>query len=389
MNISLVGTTRVVKAVIWIAMSMFLLFSALLMKTNIFLHPFSSISTPIAGTGSFTEDVGTALTLRDFLNHPDGFHLSMAPAFFGFYSYLGALIAMEEDLDGILPTHRNTNSYDSTKFSTATISPTHRMKSVVGSSAGAMVAVLIAAGISPRLAANFVTSLTLQDFADPPGLFAVFRGIKFELLMKEFMKNHTSHDLILLERAILPVAVTTFDLITWRERIFTHGCMAQAARASATFPGLFQPVFNDKSILIDGGLTDWLGLNGLRYTTSIRAENANHHSRIVNIQIGTRRNGSLLDWLLQTHIHQFLRHYQQQSVSFLTIIITNSPPCGPWAMSNGILAVEATRQALAAAWDHPLIPTATETYNGKHQHYYKIYVDASLSSSVQSKENEL
>jgi predicted acylesterase/phospholipase RssA len=207
--------------------------------------------------------------------------------------------------------------------------------------------------------------------------------------MKEFMKNHTSRDLLLLERAILPVAVTTFDLVTWRERIFTHGCMAQAARASATFPGLFQPVVNDKSILIDGGLTDWLGLNGLRYTASIRAENANHHRRIVNIQLGTRSNGSLLDWLLQTHIHQFLRHYQPQSVSFLTIIITNCPPCGPWAMSNGILAVEATRQAFAAAWDHPLIPTATERYNGKHQHYYKIYVDASFSTSVQSKENEL
>ena len=46
--------------------------------------------------------------------------------------------------------------------------------SVIGSSAGAMDAVLIAAGISPGLAANFVTSLTLPEFTDPPGVFMVF-----------------------------------------------------------------------------------------------------------------------------------------------------------------------------------------------------------------------
>lgn len=368
-----------VQAIAGITMSLFLLFVGLLVNNNNILHSFSS--TPTGGSESFTEDVGIDLTLRDFLNHPDGFHLSLAPAFFGFYSYLGALIAMEEDLVGVLPTHRKD------KISTNATSPTHRMKSVVGCSAGAMVAVLIAAGISPRLAANFVTSLTLQDFADPPGVFAIFRGIKFEQLMKAFMRNHTSPEFLLLEHAILPVAVSTFDLRTWRERIFTHGCMAQAARASATFPGLFQPVFSDKSILIDGGLTDWLGLNGLRYITSMPAENANHHYRIVNVQIGTRSNGRLFDRLLQSHTHQFLSQYHPQSLSFLTIIITNPPPCGPWAMSNGIRAVEATRKAFANAWDHPLIPTETEMDNGRHQHY-KIYVDASLSTA-NSKHNEL
>lgn len=45
-------------------------------------------------------------------------------------------------------------------------------------------------------------------------------------------------------------------------------------------------------------------------------------------------------------------------------------------MSNGIRAVEATRQAFAAAWDQPLAVTTTEM-NSYRQWHYKIHLDAS------------
>jgi hypothetical protein len=97
--------------------------------------------------------------------------------------------------------------------------------------------------------------------------------------------------------------------------------------------------------------------------------------------IGTSSNGSLLNRLLQTHTSQFLQdQQQQQSVSLLSIIITNTPPCGPWAMSNGIRAVEATRQAFASAWDHPLILTTSNKNDDLNRHY-QLYLDASIAVS--------
>jgi len=47
------------------------------------------------------QDTGKTITLREYLTHPDGFHLAMAPAFFGFYAYFGALITLDEEV-GIL-----------------------------------------------------------------------------------------------------------------------------------------------------------------------------------------------------------------------------------------------------------------------------------------------
>lgn len=64
------------------------------------------------------------MTLRKYLNSPDGFHLGMAPAFFGFYAYFGALMTLDELR--LLP---------------SSVQRLNHLKSVSGSSAGAMVSV--------------------------------------------------------------------------------------------------------------------------------------------------------------------------------------------------------------------------------------------------------
>jgi Patatin-like phospholipase len=111
----------------------------------------------------------TNLTLRDILtDHDTGFHLAMAPAFFGFYGYFGALAAWY-DLEPNLP-----------------------VRSLAGASAGAMAAILMGAGISPQVAADFCADMTLSHFADFPGFGAVFRGHKFERLMDDFLTAATN-----------------------------------------------------------------------------------------------------------------------------------------------------------------------------------------------------
>eukprot|EP00957_Ditylum_brightwellii_P116725 8903255-Ditylum_brightwellii.AAC.1 len=72
--------------------------------------------------------------------HPDGYHLAMAPAFFGFYAYFGALAALNED---VAPTTDNVGIVlpkSGFEEGNKTL-----LKSVAGASAGAMAAVLLSA----------------------------------------------------------------------------------------------------------------------------------------------------------------------------------------------------------------------------------------------------
>jgi len=181
-----------------------------------------------------------------------------------------------------------------------------------------------------------------------------------------------------LDNALVPVAVTSFDVKTWKSKILTRGSMAKAARASATFPFLFQPTTwienhdptrdskNDttktKSFLIDGGISDPHGLNGL----SVLLPDLTR-KRIVNMVIGDfgfREYPRLED----------LRKQNVDALSLLSVSIRNTPRCGPWAMQNGPLAVEAARLAITRFLDTPL-------YNGREEGHYEMHIDASTFMS--------
>lgn len=330
------------------------------------------------------------LTLRQFLTHPDGFHLAMAPAFFGYYAYFGALTAIDEDTlpasnrdrqpgeeeecppdVRVLPTVQH-NDRDCPP-------PRTLLKSAAGASAGAMAAVLLSAGIEPRRAAAFASSLNLKSFADPPGWGAALKGDKFEAIMLDYLLEQTAQDgarakHARLENARIPVAVTGFDIKTMEGRVLTEGCMARAARASATFPGLFQPVgWRDDggdggadaqaeggiippSLLIDGGVTDPLGLVGL---SALHPDD--RHKRVLNMVVGSfgskRPPGP-------SAMPDGVRASEVVSVS-----LVGTPQCGPWAMGNGPKAAEAARRAVAAVMDAPM-------HRGEESGHYELHVDA-------------
>ena len=329
------------------------------------------------------------VTLRQYLSHPEGFHLAMAPAFFGFYAYFGALIAFNEEVltdddeltqEGytILPSKQK-DTFDETKC---------LLKSTVGASAGAMAAVLLASGLDPRTAADFASSLTLSSFADPPGIGGVLKGDMFEVLMKQQLRQQQQQSLLKdeknshnlqLENAFIPVAVSAFDLMSMSGRILSKGCIARAARASATFPGLFQPVlwddhdrnvkekdstsllfalvkefFSLPPVLIDGGVTDTNGYLGLS------AINVEGEKRVVNLVVG---KGSIPG-------PSVLRSNGIQATEVVSITIENSPICGPWAMENGPKAVHAVRQAVTEVLDFPM-------YVGNEPGHFILHIDTS------------
>lgn len=395
----------------------------------------------------------STMTLRQFLSHDDGFHLGLAPAFFGFYVYFGALTAFHEhvlteeqrqegkvllpvdmDMDinrngykkravvdqenddnsGIYHESDEDNAYedhdddsylndhDEEQLSNtgilvgdenATIAPSSAainqpikeiqkplLKSVAGASAGAMAAVLIAAGLNPRESANFASTMTVDKFWDFPGLGGLIKGDLFEDIMVRRVKrsglsappgaildevDHESLDNVRLEDGLIPVAVSGFDIFNLQGKIITKGCMGKAARASATFPGLFQPCKwnnNDSGnasdnfqYLVDGGLSDVLGLNGLGH---LRQDERN--KRVVNLVAGAfGATGPLGPSNLPEGIH---------AKEVVSISIENAPQCGPWAMQNGPIALQAAMDAIKDVLDVPM-------YHGDEEGHYVLHVD--------------
>ena len=286
------------------------------------------------------------LTLRDILlDDEQGFHLAMAPAFFGFYGYFGALAAWYEMLGSNTPP----------------------IRSVTGASAGAMAAVLLAAGIEPKTAADFCATVTLDQFADFPGYGALFKGEKFEEMMHKFLVEQ-GKTLPLMEEAVIPVTVSAYDLRTFRGTILRKGPMAKAARSSATFPLLFQPVGWKNSTheftFIDGGIADMYGLLGLKETMDHKAAN-----RVVNLSVGAFL-GSNPPGPATFDEGKF------DKVEVISVSLEGLPQPGPLALENGPLAYASARDAMKRALDTPLEPVVEAGGRRVRRNHYKLAIHA-------------
>jgi len=287
---------------------------------------------------------------------------------------------------------------------------------VAGASSGAMAAVLLASGLNPRESAEFASTMTLSNFADPVGIGSILRGDLFEEIMADFLReakmkgkknssngsngsddkhdkmdsdNDNSADEVTnfqLEEGLIPVAVTVFDLLSMKTRVLRKGCAARASRASACFPVLFQPVNivglddddndddgtgtkNKKSffrrlmnlilpetLCIDGGVLDSHGLLGL---AQVHPEE--ERKRIVNVVAGTfGRGGELGPMEMPAGV---------DATEVLSISIENTPLCGPHNMANGPRAVEAAMNAINAVLDVPM-------HYGKGKNHFILNIDA-------------
>ena len=275
------------------------------------------------------------MTLRSYLTHIDGVHVGLAPAFFGYNVYFGVLTALLEQLDPLE-------------------GPSMTIKSVAGASAGAMAAVMLSVGLDPRDSAEFASSMTVSSFWDPPGVGGLLKGDLFQDIMVDRLGGKK------LEEGQIPVAVTTFDLKTLEEKVLTTGCMGKAARSSACFPLLFQPVEwnenNETAILIDGGVKDAWGVSGL---SKLLPEEKN--KRVVNIVAGAFPQSKPLgpsEMPKGMHVSEVL-----------SLSIQNVPQCAPWAMENCPRAATAAMEAIIAVLDTPM-------YKGNEEGHYVLSLNA-------------
>jgi NTE family protein len=169
-------------------------------------------------------------TLRESLAEAP-FGLAMSSGFFGFFAHTGVLTALLEA--GLVPAR------------------------VTGSSAGALVGGLWAAGLEPAQARRSLEGLTRNAFWDPgPGL-GVLRGRRFRTLLESLLPRPT------FARTRVPLAISVYEPLTRRTVVLDAGDIAAAIHASCAVPVMFHPVRIGARFYVDGGVADRPGLAGM------------------------------------------------------------------------------------------------------------------------------
>lgn len=239
------------------------------------------------------------VTLREWLGQGP-FTLTMSSGFFAFYAHTGFFSVLEDE--GLLPTR------------------------VTGSSAGALVAGMWAAGMTAEGFWDHLIRIERKDFWDPrPGL-GLLAGQRFQQRLAEMLPVQT------FEECRVPLAVSLFDLRTRRTVVRTQGPLAVSLRASCAVPGLFHPVRVDGRLYVDGGVADRPGLAGVPAGERVlfhHIESRSPWRGHASVQI-PERDG------------------------MLTLVLADLPRSGPFKLENGRRAFHAARRQTRRALDLPI-----------------------------------
>ena len=120
---------------------------------------------------------------------------------------------------------------------------------ISGSSIGAIVGALYAAGISPKMMEGIAQNLDIARYYDVKvPRIGFIQGKKIEDLIKLLTQNKDFSELK------IPLTVTAVDLKTCKLIEISEGKVYEAVRASISIPGIFTPVIRGDYTLVDGGL---------------------------------------------------------------------------------------------------------------------------------------
>lgn len=122
---------------------------------------------------------------------------------------------------------------------------------VAGTSAGSLVAVLYASGLTGaqlEQVALEMEEVTIADWTLPLFNRGLLRGEALARLVNRQIQNR------LLEELVLPVGVLATDLTNGQGVLFRRGDAGTAVRASSSVPGVFTPVRINGRDYVDGGL---------------------------------------------------------------------------------------------------------------------------------------
>jgi NTE family protein len=129
---------------------------------------------------------------------------------------------------------------------------------VVGTSVGALVGALYAAGVPVEKIESIGESVKWNDISNIKNTSIISLLVSEHLLstqaLEDFLNAAIEHKRF--DQLKVPFVCVAADILTGERVILREGDVGLAARASATIPGLFDPVEYRHRYLIDGGLVD-------------------------------------------------------------------------------------------------------------------------------------
>lgn len=134
----------------------------------------------------------------------------------------------------------------------------YRIRSITGTSMGALVGAMYAAG-RLEVVKEWACGLTRRDVLSlvdwSLGLNHIVRGDRVMNRLRQMVPD------TLIEDLPIPFRAVAADLVTQREVVFSHGSLYRSVRASISIPAFFKPVKIGRHILVDGGMANPLPLN--------------------------------------------------------------------------------------------------------------------------------
>jgi NTE family protein len=240
-------------------------------------------------------------TLREWLSSGP-YTLTMSSGFFGFYAHAGVLSVLEEE--DLVPA------------------------SVTGSSAGALVGGLWAAGVSSNRLVAVLSDVDRSAFWDPGIGLGLLKGQLFAELLHRILPVRTFTE------CRVPVRISVFDAFTLRTRSVDSGDLATAIRASCAVPGLFHPVWHARRPLYDGGVLDRPGLCGVP-----DGERVFYHHLTSRVPLASAL--PVLGRGIPTRRDMF------------TFVVDGLPRCDPFHLENGRRAIDTASAGLRLALERP------------------------------------
>ncbi|MCR4333246.1 MAG: patatin-like phospholipase family protein [Sulfuricaulis sp.] len=132
---------------------------------------------------------------------------------------------------------------------------------IAGTSMGALIGAILAAGKLDELEATF----RVFDWKKTASFFDVVlpkSGLLDGARVSELVRAHIHTDAI--EMLPLPFAAVATDIVSGEEVVIRSGDVIEAVRASISVPGIFTPVRSNGRILVDGGLTNPVPVSAVR-----------------------------------------------------------------------------------------------------------------------------
>jgi NTE family protein len=163
---------------------------------------------------------------------------------------------------------------------------------IVGTSVGSLIGALYAADPNSLNLEWLAFSIEKEDIFDYSVVYSKMGPVQGDRLEKFVQTKAKVKNLEQMKIPFFPVAT---DLNTGQTWVFEKGSVARAVRASASIPGIFQPVEINGRTYVDGGVTDNLPVDIARAKGADIVIAVNIQKKIDNPQIN-----SLIDVILQS-----------------------------------------------------------------------------------------